>query len=701
MNKFQSVTKSLRWFMALLVVAFVAGCGGSSGIGVAPSSTKAITAYSLVAYPAAVVTINEPLKTIAVIVPSGTSVKALVAKFTSTGAGSPTVGGVNQVSGTTPNDFTLPKPYIVTAADGTTATYTVTVTVASISAKDISSFSFAAYPAAIGTITGSASPFDIAVTVPSGTVVTNLVATFATTGTGVKVAAVSQVSGTTANDFTTPKAYVVTAADSTTATYRVTVTVASASAKAIGSYSFATIPGAVGVISGSASPFAIAVPVPNGTSLTGLNATFVTTGVSVTVGGLTQVSGTTLNNFPAAPSSLAYTVHAADGTTAIYNVTVNVASATTVLPGAGTNPTVLSSSPTVGDISVPTSSNSTIAAANNTQTGKLVTATFSEAMDPTTITPVGVFTLKETIAGTNVAGAVTMNAANTMGHAANMVATFKPTVALSPNTGYTATITTAAKTAGNVAITKSVAWSFTTNSVALIGQEPVDLLSILTNNLVILSKTGITQAVPTPNSITGNIGASPTTGGSITVACTDLVAGSGIGQMFTVDATPTGTCVSADKTAAAIAVADMGTAYTEAGGRTNPTPAVLASDITNLTLNPGIHTTASGVILNVGTGAGVTLDCLGDSNAVFIFQIATTLTVGPGAPVTLAGSCQAKNVFWVVQGAAAIDTPLDTTSKFKGNLLTFTTIALNAGATINGRLLSQTQVTLNGNAVGP
>ncbi|OIR05618.1 putative glycoside hydrolase [mine drainage metagenome] len=336
MNIFMGVTKSLRWFMALLVVAFVAGCGGSSGVAVAPGSTKAITAYSLAAYPAAVVTINEPLKTIAVIVPNGTSVTALVATFTSTGVGSPTVGGVSQVSGTTVNDFTLPKPYIVTAGDGTTATYTVTVSVASASSKAMSSFSFAAYPAAIGTITGTASPFDIAVTVPSGTVVTNLVATFAATGTGVKVASVSQVSGTTANDFTTPKAYIVTAADSTTATYRVTVTVASTSAKAITGYSFAAFPASIGVISGTTSPFAIAVTVPNGTSLTGLVATFTTTGASVTVGAVTQVSGTTLNNFPAAPASLAYTVHAADATTAIYNVTVTVAAASTSLVCTGT-----------------------------------------------------------------------------------------------------------------------------------------------------------------------------------------------------------------------------------------------------------------------------------------------------------------------------------------------------------------------------
>lgn len=389
------------------------------------------------------------------------------------------------------------------------------------------------------------------------------------------------------------------------------------------------------------------------------------------------------------------------GKTATATLTVTAA-ATTVLPGAGVNPTVISSSPTQGDINVPTGSNSTIAAANNTVTGKLVTATFSTVMDPATLTPVGVFTLKETIGGANVSGAVTMNLANTMGYAANRVAIFTPTTALTPNTSYTATITTAAQiSAANAPISQTVAWSFTTKSSAITGQEPVDLLSILTNNFVILSKTGITQATPTLDSITGNIGVSSTTGASITVACTDLVVGAGIGEIFTDDATPVGTCVSANKTAASLAVADMGTAYTEAGGRTNPTPAALASDITNLILNPGIHTTAGGVLLNVGTGAGVTLDCLGDSNAVFIFQIATTLTVGPGAPVTLVGSCQAKNVFWVVQGAAAIDTPLDTTSQFKGNLLTLTTIALQAGATINGRLMSQTQVTLIGNTVSP
>ena len=321
MNKFESVTKSLRWFMAFLLVAFVAGCGGSSG-GAAPSNTKAITAYSLAGVTGK---INEAAKTIVVIVPNGTAVMALVATFTSTGTGLPTVGGVSQVSGTTANNFTLPKPYIVTAADGTTATYTVTVTAALASPKAITAYSL---NGVTGVITEPA--HTIAVTVPSGTAVTALVATFTSTGASVKVGTTVQVSGTTPNDFTTSKAYLVTAADGLTATYTVTVTVASAASKAITAYSLA---GVTGTITGAASPFAIAVTMPTGTNVTALVATFTSTvAAPLTVGGVNQVSGTTANDFT---NPVTYTVTAADLTTATYIVTVTFA----------TNPTA----PTLGE----------------------------------------------------------------------------------------------------------------------------------------------------------------------------------------------------------------------------------------------------------------------------------------------------------------------------------------------------------------
>jgi hypothetical protein len=321
MNKFESVTKSLRWFMALLLVAFVAGCGGGSGgSGGVASNTKAITAYSLAG---ATGKINEAAKTIVVIVPNGTAVTALVATFTSTGAGLPTVGGVNQVSGTTANDFTLPKPYIVTAADGTTATYTVTVTAALASPKAITAYSL---NGVTGVITEPA--HTIAVTMPSGTLVTALVATFTSTGASVKVGTTVQASGTTPNDFTTSKAYLVTAADGLTATYTVTVTVASTTSKAITAYSLA---GVKGVITEPAHT--IAVTMPTGTNVTALVATFTSTvAAPLTVGGVNQVSGTTANNFTA---PVVYTVTAADTTTVTYTVTVTFV----------TNPTA----PTLGE----------------------------------------------------------------------------------------------------------------------------------------------------------------------------------------------------------------------------------------------------------------------------------------------------------------------------------------------------------------
>jgi hypothetical protein len=85
----------------------------------------------------------------------------------------------------------------------------------------------------------------------------------------------------------------------------------------------------------------------------------------------------------------------------------------------------------------------------------------------------------------------------------------------------------------------------------------------------------------------------------------------------------------------------------------------------------------------------------GSSTDVWIFQIAGTLDIASAKQVILSGGAQAKNIYWQVAGA----TTLGTTSVFNGNILAKTNIAIQTGATLNGRALAQTAVTLDKNSV--
>ena len=320
MSIFKKYFNPIALITALVMNAFISGCsGGGSGVATPIGTTSAaITTYSI---GGASGIINETAKTIAVTVPYGTNKTALVATFTTTGT-SVKVGTTVQTSAVTANDFTTPVAYIVTAGDGTTATYTVTVTRASIAAKAITAYSINGIA---GTINETAKT--IAVYLPSGTSKTALIATFTTTGTSVKVGTAVQTSAVTANNFTTPVAYIVTAGDASTATYTVTVNVASNSDKAITAYS---ILGVAGTINETAKT--ISVTVPFGTLKTNLVATFATTGANVKVGTTVQTSAVTANDFTI---PVAYIVTAVDGTTVPYDVSVIVAPANPTAPVLG------------------------------------------------------------------------------------------------------------------------------------------------------------------------------------------------------------------------------------------------------------------------------------------------------------------------------------------------------------------------------
>ncbi|HEY7891175.1 MAG TPA: ice-binding family protein [Solirubrobacteraceae bacterium] len=108
---------------------------------------------------------------------------------------------------------------------------------------------------------------------------------------------------------------------------------------------------------------------------------------------------------------------------------------------------------------------------------------------------------------------------------------------------------------------------------------------------------------------------------------------------------------------------------------------------------PGVYTASTSLLLSSGS---VTLNAQGDPNAVFIFQVGSTLTTGSNTSVSLINGAQACNVFWQVGSSAT----LGTGTHFVGTIMAADSITANTGATIQGRLLAQTAaVTLEDNTI--
>ena len=92
----------------------------------------------------------------------------------------------------------------------------------------------------------------------------------------------------------------------------------------------------------------------------------------------------------------------------------------------------------------------------------------------------------------------------------------------------------------------------------------------------------------------------------------------------------------------------------------------------------------------------LTLNAQGNPDAVFIFQISSTLITGSGSHVILANGAKACNVFWQIGSSAT----LGTNSVFKGTILALTSIAVTTGAQVDGRVLAQNgAVTLDTNTI--
>jgi hypothetical protein len=204
-------------------------------------------------------------------------------------------------------------------------------------------------------------------------------------------------------------------------------------------------------------------------------------------------------------------------------------------------------------------------------------------------------------------------------------------------------------------------------------------------DFAILTKTGITTTVG--STVLGDLGTSPI---SLT-AITGFSLIQDFTGTFSTSSLVTGRVYGADQTAPmpsklTIAVGDMGTAYTDAAGRTNPDFTEDGTgDINGLTLVPGLYKWST----TVGFTNSVTFD--GGATDVWILQIDGDVVVGSGAQAYLAGGALAENIFWQVSGLVNVGT----TAHLQGVFLVKTMMAFKTGSWLSGAALAQTAVTLD------
>lgn len=303
-----------------------------------------------------------------------------------------------------------------------------------------------------------------------------------------------------------------------------------------------------------------------------------------------------------------------------------------------------------------------------------IQVTFSEAMDAASLD--SAFTVATGVTGADVAGTVV---------ASGDAAVFWPTSHLSSDTQYTVVVSTDATSARSIALASDHTWMFTTGS-DLEAVQPVNLRAA--GGYAILAKSAI-STVPA-SAVTGDIAVSPAaatyiTGFSLTSDATEQFSTSDqvTGRVYAADdAAPT-------PAALTVAVLDMELAFTDAAGRAPDVTELGAGNIGGRTLEPGVYKWGTGLLIPTD----VTLS--GSATDVWIFQIAQDLTVSNGVSIQLTGGAVPENVFWQVSGLV----DFGTTAHGVGVVMSQTSISLRTGASVDGRLMAQTAVDLDGATV--
>jgi hypothetical protein len=366
---------------------------------------------------------------------------------------------------------------------------------------------------------------------------------------------------------------------------------------------------------------------------------------------------------------------------------------TTAAPSPVANVSVLSTNPSAGELSV--------------CPGAAINATFHVPsglrMDATTVN-----SATFSVAGPAPALTAVVAASVVLDAATGTIATFTPHGPLIDGEIYTATILGGADGVKDLAIpanglANSFKWEFTAGAATGSFVAPISLASVsasgtfggsagMTNSGILTVVNGDIGTIATaPSSITGF---HDTAGDIYTETPTNV--GAVNGTIFTCTHSTTGPTSAAPNAAnckiATQARLDAQTAYLQMKGLApgaNP-----GGNLAALTLAPGVYTAPAGSFLI--QGGDLTLDAAGDANAVWVFQMASTLTVGgPGAAapqsIILAGGAQAKNVFWQVGSAATINaggggTMVGTIIAADG--AAFSTAGNTTIVTLNGRALS-------------
>jgi hypothetical protein len=221
------------------------------------------------------------------------------------------------------------------------------------------------------------------------------------------------------------------------------------------------------------------------------------------------------------------------------------------------------------------------------------------------------------------------------------------------------------------------------------GLGPAPVLLGTAGDFVILAKAGITTA-PT-SIITGDIGVSPIaasfmTGFSLTADSSNQFATSVqvVGNVYAANyAVPTPAKMTT-------AISDMETAYTDASGRANPDfNEYKAGLLGGLTLEPGLYKWTSDVYIS----DDVTIS--GGSNDTWIFHSTGSVNMAANKNVILAGGAQAANIVWVIAGKMEVLAG----AHLEGIVIVKKAANFITGASLNGRVLAQTEVTLQKNDI--